>query len=106
MATLGRDNFAELNRQEDGVEEEASDAACLTGRAGSLQTDVDRPPQSDNQDSCSSSGSGSGHIDAPLGEALTEDRWRRRQHGRGCGAKASRAGRGRMKTNEKGEPFE
>ena len=92
------------DEKEDGVEEKASDAACLTGRAGSLQTAVDEPHQSDNQDS--SSGSGSGHIDATLGEALPEDRWRRRQHERGCGAKASGAGRGRMKTNEKGEPFE
>ena len=44
----------------------------------------DRSHQSDNQDR----GSGSGHADAPLGKALTEDQWRRRQHDRGCGAKA------------------
>ena len=30
------------DEREDGVEEEASDAACLTGRAGSLQTAVGR----------------------------------------------------------------
>ena len=36
------------DEKEDGVEEEASDAACLTGRAGSLQTAVDRFRQPDS----------------------------------------------------------
>jgi hypothetical protein len=92
------------DEKEDGVEEEAPGAACLIGRAGSLPTAVDEPHQPDNQDS--GSGSGGGHIDATLGEALAEGRWRRRQHESGGGAKANGAGRGRMKTNEKGEPFE
>jgi hypothetical protein len=95
------------DEREDGVEEEVSDAACLTGARWQFVPPTaeqsGRSHQSDNQDH----GSGSGHADAPLGKAPTnKDQWCRQRRDRGREAKASGAGHGRMKTNEKGEPFE
>jgi hypothetical protein len=75
------------DEREGGVEEEASDAAFLTGaRCQTMTSEQDgrsHQHQPDNQDH----DNGSSHGAAPSG-------------------KASNAGRGRMKTNEWGEPLE
>jgi hypothetical protein len=108
--------------REGDVEEGASDAAFLTGARWQTSTaeQSGRSHQSDNQDHgsgcrCGRShqsdnqghGSGSSHGDVPLGRASTPGQWRRRQQrNRDREAKASDAGRGRMKTSEWGEPLE
>jgi hypothetical protein len=87
------------HREDEGegdVEEEASDAASTAEQDG-------RSHQPDNQDH----DNGSSHDAAPSGKAPTPGQWRRRQQrNRDREAKASNAGRGRMKTNEWGEPLE
>ena len=90
------------DEREDGVEEEASDAACLTGARWQFVPPTAEQSGQSHQSDHQGRGSGSGHTDAPLGKAPTK----RQQHDQGRGAKASGTGRGRMKTNEKGEPFE
>jgi hypothetical protein len=78
------------DEREGDVEEEASDAAFLTGarwQASTAEQDG-QSHQSDNQDHCS----GSSHDDAPSGKAPQKDQWRRRQQrNRDREAKASNA---------------
>jgi hypothetical protein len=61
------------DEREDGVEEEASDAACLNGARWQFVPPTaeqsGRSHQSDNQ----GRGSGSGHTDAPLGKKAEAD---------------------------------
>ena len=68
------------DKREDDVEEEASDAAFLTGARWQTSTaeQSGRSHQSDSQDH----GSVSGHTNAPLGKAPTKDetRIKLRQH--------------------------